>query len=61
LFFPLVFNYVFELVFRQHPTENSEEEHEKFPDVMRPFFSWSVTVGMYFHGLLLALAAVTAI
>ena len=38
-FFPLMFNYMLQLVLGQKTTEHSKEQHEKIPEIMCPFFS----------------------
>src|SRR6187402_1932393 len=49
LFFPAMFNSMFQLIFCQESTEHCKKQHEKLPEIMRPFFSGSMGVGMYFH------------
>ena len=34
---------------REHMIEHRKEQHEKFPEIMCPFFSCGMCVCMYFH------------
>ena len=47
--FSFMFYIMFALVFYKKAKCYSKKKHKELPEIMRPFFSWGMSVCMYFH------------